>query len=112
MRCTYHVLAVSSFAFFFSSLWFSRLDNTDSTNSGSSRRRLRGKNVACRNCYTREGAAPGGARGGVARAFPRGDERWNRVFGAASSLLCQKERGRFGKGRFPRRAGGGKTGKK
>ena len=67
--------------------------------------------MACRNCYTREGAAPGEARGGVARAFPRGDERWKRVFGAASSLLCQNERGRLGKGRFSSSRAVGKNGK-
>ena len=110
--CTYHVLAVSSLALFFSPLWLSRLDNTDSTKSGSSRRRLRGKkNVACRNCYTREGAAPGEARGGVARAFPRGDVRWKRVFGAATALLCQNERGRPEKGPFSSSRKAGKAGK-
>ena len=68
--------------------------------------------MAHRESYSREDAAHGEARCGVARAFSRGDERWKRVFGAASSLLCQNERGRLGKGRFSSSRKVGKNGKK
>ena len=52
------------------------------------------------------------ARCGVARAFPRSDVPKKRVFGAATALLWQNERGRLQKGPFVSSRKAGKDGQK